>query len=213
MGLVRVRDYVLESPVDVELIEEVLNAVTMLRVMTPKLKATIDACVYVHDFLTVAGKASIQEYVDSVRDSSRNADVINNFEIGTADRKVVATYARGVMVKMKGLRVGFNDPVIPAVFASCEYVVRSMYIVLGTHHVYVMSPDHLRAAMRKPVKLIACTYSGRLVSLGENSCWSEADMAEIDHVWVHDGQVVGEYDPGTQLLTLCNWRSWMRDLG
>lgn len=213
MGLVRVRDYVLESPVDAELVEEVLNAATMLRVMTPKLKATVDACAYVHDFLTVAGKASIQEYVDSVRGSSHNADTINNFEVGTADRVAVASYARGVMAKMKGLRVSFNDPVIPAVFASCEYVVRSMYIVLGTHHVYVMSLDHLRAAMRKPVKLIACTYSGRLVSLGGKSCWSEADIAEIDRVWVHDGQVVGEYDPGTQLLTMCNWRSWMRDLG
>lgn len=213
MGLVRVRDYVLESPVDAELVEEVLNAVTMLRVMTPKLKATIDACAYVHDFLTVAGKASIQEYVDGVRESSRNADTINNFEVGTANRVAVASYARGVMAKMKGLRVSFNDPVIPAVFASCEYVVRSMYIVLGTHHVYVMSLDHLRAAMRKPVKLIACTHSGRLVSLGGKSCWSEADIEEIDRVWVHDGQVVGEYDPGTQLLTLCNWRSRMCDLG
>ena len=213
MGLVRVRDYVLESPVDAELVESVLNAVTMLRVMTPKLKATIDACAYVHDFLTVAGKASIQEYVGGVRESSRNADTINNFEVGTADRVAVASYARGVMAKMKGLRVSFNDPVIPAVFASCEYVVRSLYIVLGTHHVYVMSLDYLRAAMRKPVKLIACTHSGRLVSLGGKSCWSEADIAEIDRVWVHDGQVVGEYDPGTQLLTMCNWRSWMRDLG
>ena len=213
MGLVRVRDYVLESPVDAELMEEVLNAVTMLRVMTPKLKATVDACAYVHDFLTVAGKASIQEYVDGVRESSRNADTINNFEVGTADRVAVASYARGLMAKMKGLRVGSNDPVIPAVFASCEYVVRPMYIVLGTHHVYVMSPDHLRAIMRTPVKLIACTHSGRLVSLGGKSCWSEADMSEIDRVWVHDGRVVGEYDPGTQLLTLCNWRSWMRDLG
>lgn len=209
MALVRVRDYVKESLVDAELIGRVLNELTMSRVLTPKLKATIDACAYVQDSLAASGRATAQEYIDCVHDSSDDADTINNFERGTAVRSMVATYARGVMVKVLGLRTSFNDPVVPAVFASCQYTVRPLYIALDAYHVYIRSLKHLRAAARKPVTLVACTYDGRLVTLGGRSCWSDTDMSEIDHVWVYDGQIVGEYDPSTQVLTLCNWRSWM----